>query len=403
MNEIASEFVSEELVALYDPDDPVGRVVGAAPRSRMRAENLPHAASSILVRRSDGRILVHQRAASKDLWPSRFDLACGGVVAAGESPLDCARRELAEEVGIEGVELRPLLTTWYRDERTHGLVFLYETTWDGEVYFADGEVAEAWWLDPAELDAWLADENRVFVPDSSMLYPMIGDPVADDGPWPVGATVLYRFGRLGRSSFVRPATVIADGPDELVLWITEGTATVREVHRDGRDLREASLAERATGPRRRVVGQWRSHGIYVRIPARPTGWAVWHFFEADGRFSGWYGNLEAAQIRRRTCRGTYLVDTADHALDVWVPRPDSPASPLQPQWKDEDEFAAFTGLPHRWPAEQAPAIRAAGERFAALARAGAPPFDGCWTTPPAETVAAAQLPPDWDLPHIAGP
>ena len=35
--------------------------------------------------RRDGRLLVHRRSDDKDLWPGRWDLAVGGVVAAGES------------------------------------------------------------------------------------------------------------------------------------------------------------------------------------------------------------------------------------------------------------------------------------------------------------------------------
>lgn len=164
---------AEELVALYDPDDVVGRVVGAAPRSRMRAENLCHGAASVILRRSDGRILVHRRAQHKDLWPGRHDLACGGVIAAGESPEACARRELAEEVGVDGVEPRPVLTTWYRDGDTQALVFVFDAVWDGPVHFADGEVDDAWWMRPDELEALLAGPQHLFVPDSRAIWRLL--------------------------------------------------------------------------------------------------------------------------------------------------------------------------------------------------------------------------------------
>ena len=45
--------VSEQ-VALLAPDDASGRAVGVAPRERVRRENLPHSATGVLVRRSDG-------------------------------------------------------------------------------------------------------------------------------------------------------------------------------------------------------------------------------------------------------------------------------------------------------------------------------------------------------------
>lgn len=90
-----------ETVALYHPDDVVGAGVGAAPR-QVRAENLPARGIRGAGATPDGRVLVHRRAEGKDLWPGAHDAACGGVVLAGESPDDATRRELAEEVSIEG-------------------------------------------------------------------------------------------------------------------------------------------------------------------------------------------------------------------------------------------------------------------------------------------------------------
>ena len=54
---------TEETVTLVDER---GRVVGEAPRSRMRAENLRHAATGVLLRDPPGRIYVHRRSPAKD-------------------------------------------------------------------------------------------------------------------------------------------------------------------------------------------------------------------------------------------------------------------------------------------------------------------------------------------------
>lgn len=157
---------AEELVALYDPGDDAGRVVGAAPRSRVRRENLPHAATAVLLYRTDGRLLVHRRADTKDVWPGRHDCAAGGVVQAGEDPDAAAVRELAEELGVRGTPLRPLMRLWYRDDDTHYLAHVYRTVWDSEVVFADGEVAAAWWDTPDRLRERLSDPDWPFVPDT---------------------------------------------------------------------------------------------------------------------------------------------------------------------------------------------------------------------------------------------
>ena len=160
------------MVALLDPDDDSGRTVGVAPRERVRAENLPHGATGVLVRRPDGRVLVHRRSPDKDLWPGLMDVACGGVLVAGEEPEAGARRELAEEVGIDDprLALQPLGRAWYRDESTWYLAYCYEVVWEGPVRFVDGEIIEAWWETPAAVAALLADPASPVVPDTRTLF-----------------------------------------------------------------------------------------------------------------------------------------------------------------------------------------------------------------------------------------
>jgi 8-oxo-dGTP pyrophosphatase MutT (NUDIX family) len=159
----------DEVVALYDPSDPGGRAVGTAPRVRVRRENLPHAATVVVVRRPSGEVLVHRRADTKDVYPGLRDCSFGGVVLAGEEPDAAAVRELAEEAGIHGVQLTPLGSGWYRDEDTWYLGFVYATTWEGPVRFEDGEVAEAWWERADAVAAALADPRSPFVPDTRAL------------------------------------------------------------------------------------------------------------------------------------------------------------------------------------------------------------------------------------------
>jgi 8-oxo-dGTP pyrophosphatase MutT (NUDIX family) len=157
------------MVALFDPEDPEGRVVGAAPRARMRAENLPHGATAVLVRKPTGELYVHRRADDKDIWPGRHDCAAGGVLQQGEEPDEAALRELAEELGILGATLTPLVRRWYMGPDTTYLAHAYVTTWDGPVRFADGEVTDGWWETPRRLYERLLDPSWPFVPDTREL------------------------------------------------------------------------------------------------------------------------------------------------------------------------------------------------------------------------------------------
>lgn len=163
----------EEIVALYAQDEVPGRVVGTAPRSRMRAENLPHAAVKILVRDADGRVYVHRRTETKDLFPGLDDLWVGGVITTGEEPDSAAVRELSEELGLRGCVLRPLDRHWYTDTRTNFLAYTYETVHDperhGPIVHQEAEVADGWWMTWDELTARLAEPGSPFAPDGSEL------------------------------------------------------------------------------------------------------------------------------------------------------------------------------------------------------------------------------------------
>ena len=86
-----------------------------ATRAEMRAQSLRHRATYILVFNSSGQLFVHRRTATKDIYPSYYDVAVGGVVGAGESYDDGAQRELAEELGITAVPPRPILKFQYED------------------------------------------------------------------------------------------------------------------------------------------------------------------------------------------------------------------------------------------------------------------------------------------------
>lgn len=156
--------MTDEIVALFAPS---GKVTGAAPRSEVRTRNLWHGATAILVVNSRAEVLVHRRALSKDIYPGRHDFAVGGVLQAGEEPLESARRELAEEVGVTGIVPRRLGPPRpYTDEHTRHLAFCYEVHWDGPVRAQPEEVETLRWVPLAEVAARLDDPSWNLMPDS---------------------------------------------------------------------------------------------------------------------------------------------------------------------------------------------------------------------------------------------
>ena len=117
-----SALASQEIVLVVDDEN---QPVAELPRHRVRSENLPHRVTYIFVVDRRKRVLVQLRTAIKDIYPSHYDLAAGGVVAAGESYEECAEREAAEELGIRDTPLAAKFDIYYEDARNRcfGRVF----------------------------------------------------------------------------------------------------------------------------------------------------------------------------------------------------------------------------------------------------------------------------------------
>jgi isopentenyldiphosphate isomerase len=155
----------DELVDVIDEDD---RVVGVVPRSEMRARRLRHRVASILVFRSDGRLLVHRRTDTKDVFPGAFDCFVGGVVESGESYEEARDRELAEEMGIRDVAPVELFRHRYEGPDDRSITSVSAVTWDGEVVPQAEEIAWFAW-EPVERVAERADADT-FVPDGRQIF-----------------------------------------------------------------------------------------------------------------------------------------------------------------------------------------------------------------------------------------
>ena len=156
---------SDELVNVVDEDD---RVVDTVPRREIRTRNLLHRCTYVLVRRSDGRINVHRRTDSKDVDPGAFDMLPGGVCVAGETYDYCARRELEEELGIAGAELRPLFRHRYSGPDGEAWGAVYEVTWDGPIAMQPEEVVWNDWVTREQLERMLG--ALAFCRDSVEIY-----------------------------------------------------------------------------------------------------------------------------------------------------------------------------------------------------------------------------------------
>jgi isopentenyldiphosphate isomerase len=156
----------EELVDVVDEHD---HVVATVTRSRIRTEHLLHRVASVLVFRPDGRLLVHRRTETKDVFPGAFDCFVSGVAMAGESYEQARDRELAEEMGIEGAGAEELFRHRYEGPDDRSWSAIYAITWAGPVTPQASEIAWHGWEPVPRVR--LRAEEPTFVPDGrEVLY-----------------------------------------------------------------------------------------------------------------------------------------------------------------------------------------------------------------------------------------
>jgi ADP-ribose pyrophosphatase YjhB (NUDIX family) len=103
------------------------------------------AASVAIVRRDDVLLIQRNRPPSEGLWTLP-----GGRLEAGETPEQCAIREVREETGLSVYALRPLLVLRHGRFR---LQTFATRAYDGELVPAPMEVRDWRWVRPAQLHA----------------------------------------------------------------------------------------------------------------------------------------------------------------------------------------------------------------------------------------------------------
>ncbi len=152
---------------LVDVIDDQGRTVGTVTRREMRARRLPHRCTYILVFNRQGELFIHLRTPTKDVYPSHWDVAVGGVLAAGETFDRGAERELREELGVEAA-LHPLFPFRYADERSVVQATAYRAVHDGPFRLQPEEVVRGEFVAPEEVAARAARDQ--FCPDGLAVF-----------------------------------------------------------------------------------------------------------------------------------------------------------------------------------------------------------------------------------------
>lgn len=136
----------EELVVLVDEQN---TPVGTMPKAEVHTTATPlHRGFSLFVFNSKKQLLVTQRAATKKTFPGVWTNTVCGHPGPDEAPVDAAKRRLADELGIHGVEVTEVAPYRYQFADKNG-VFENEVC-PVLVGYSDQDPKPV----PAEVDAW---------------------------------------------------------------------------------------------------------------------------------------------------------------------------------------------------------------------------------------------------------
>lgn len=105
----------EARIQIVDEHD---QPVGGATKQQAREQGLMYRIIRIMIEDGQGRVLLQHRHPAKDTSPNCWDNSVSGHVDEGEDYDTAAVREMAEELGIQGVRLQRLGV--YQSDTTKG-------------------------------------------------------------------------------------------------------------------------------------------------------------------------------------------------------------------------------------------------------------------------------------------
>ena len=144
---------------------------GVLVRGQRMWPGIYHLVCEVLVRHVDGSYLCMIRSREKPNYPGYPECTAGGSALLGESPIDCIRRELREETGIECDEFEQVNVTVRDCYATIFYSYLCTVDWPKDaITLQEGET---------EAYQWLSEEEFIELLNSGRMIP--GQPERMEG------------------------------------------------------------------------------------------------------------------------------------------------------------------------------------------------------------------------------
>ena len=124
---------------------------GVLVRGQKMWPGIYHLVCEVLVRHIDGSYLCMIRSREKPNYPLYPECTAGGSALLGEDPLDCIRRELREETGIEWDDFEEVNVTVREIYSTIFHSYLCTVDWPkDQITLQEGETEDYQWLSEEE-------------------------------------------------------------------------------------------------------------------------------------------------------------------------------------------------------------------------------------------------------------
>ena len=139
----------EEILIVNEQDE----VIGSKLRLKLVYPDDIYRASCLWLTNSAGEFLLTQRSWKKDKDPGMWDMAVSGTVVVCETYTECIVREVSEELGIKGVDLKAGPKVFVQHSRRLFIQFYFATA---DISIEDfilqpSEVIQAKWFDEKSL------------------------------------------------------------------------------------------------------------------------------------------------------------------------------------------------------------------------------------------------------------
>ncbi len=150
-------------IAIVNDQD---EIIGAAEKAEARTKGLRHRLVRIIILNNEGEILLQKRHPKAKDSPNKWDYSVAGHVDEGEDYETAAAREAHEELGLESIKLKPILTFYAEKEqdgewiRRFNTVFVATTTQIIEPNL--DELGGVRWFSRSELEQLLSDQPEAF-------------------------------------------------------------------------------------------------------------------------------------------------------------------------------------------------------------------------------------------------